>query len=74
MAFRVLTEEQQRQWAIDGYLVIRNVLGSKVLSQKVDLKGNFTNVDINVLNTGIYLYSLVIDGSTIVTKKFTVRK
>jgi Secretion system C-terminal sorting domain len=55
-------------------LVIRNFLGSEVLSQKIDLKGNFENIDISDLNNGIYLYSLVVGGSPIVTKKFTVRK
>ena len=39
MAFRVLTEEQQRQWAIDGYLVLKNVLSrdeTKLFTREID--------------------------------------
>jgi len=39
MAFRVLTEEQQQQWAIDGYLVLKDVLSRdeiKLFSKEID--------------------------------------
>ncbi len=55
-------------------IVIRNVLGSKVLSQPMGIEAELLPIDIQKLNNGIYLYSIVIDGNPVLTKKFTVRK
>ncbi len=60
--------------AESGRVIIRNVLGSSVMSKDIDLKSNMTELDLTDLPNGIYLYTLEIEGSAAVTKKFTVRK
>lgn len=57
-----------------GKVIIRNMLGSRVLSREVALEGNFVQLDLNDIPNGVYLYTLEVDGLPVVTKKFSVRK
>ena len=55
-------------------LVIRNVLGSEVARKNMDPSQNMVSMNISELKSGIYLYSIVVDGLPVITKKLTVRK
>ena len=55
-------------------VVIRNILGSELKSQKVSTNGNLAEIDISDLGRGVYFYSVVLDGKVYQTKKFAVVK
>jgi hypothetical protein len=51
-----------------------NILGSEI--RKVDLQGRqgSVSIDLDNMSEGMYLYSLVVNGKTVSTKKFIVKK
>ena len=57
-----------------GRLIIRNILGSELIVQNIDLKNNIAHIDVSRLNKGVYFYSVELDGKNVHTKKFAVSK
>lgn len=55
-------------------VVLRNILGSELKRQKVNIRRNLTEIDISELGRGVYFYSVVLDGKVFQTKKFAVTK
>lgn len=51
-----------------------NILGSEI--RKIDLQGRqgSVSIDLDNMSEGMYLYSLVVNGKTVSTKKFIVKK
>lgn len=56
----------------DAYIVIQDLIGSVKNRIQLDANRNDVNVNITSLSRGIYVYSLIIDGRTISTRKLNV--
>ena len=56
-----------------GKLVLYNLLGSKVRELPLHQQGS-TTIDLSNIPAGVYMYSLVIDGQNIQTKKLLVTR
>lgn len=54
-------------------VVITNILGSRVMEVKLDSRSGKARIPVSELVNGIYFYSLVVDGSWIVTRKIAVK-
>jgi len=52
---------------------IVNLLGSVVKEQLIDTQNSSVQIDINDINSGIYFYSLFVNGEVFSTKKLIVR-
>jgi hypothetical protein len=57
----------------DGMLIVRNILGSTMLSQPLTAGNGKYTVNTGNLSDGIYFYSLMIDGKISQTKKLIVK-
>lgn len=49
-----------------------NLVGSKVLSQTLDATKNYTEVDLSALRSGVYLYTLRVNGNLEISKKLVI--
>jgi hypothetical protein len=58
----------------NGQIVVRNILGSELINQKINLSSNLESIDVSKLGRGVYFYSVLLDGKTVQTKKFAVTK
>ncbi len=58
----------------NGRIIIRNALGSELISKSFDLKSNITSIDVTNLERGVYFYTIQLDGQKFQTKKFAVSK
>ena len=54
-------------------LVVKNMLGTTLLTKKLDANGNKVKVDVSEYNAGIYFYSIEADGRPLITKKLLVK-
>ena len=57
----------------DVKLVVKNMLGTTLLTKKLDANGNKVKVDVSEYNAGIYFYSIEADGRPLITKKLLVK-
>lgn len=55
-------------------IIIRNLLGSQIITRNINPTSNFTSVDVSQLDKGIYFYTLEANGEKIHTRKFAVSK
>lgn len=55
-------------------LVVRDLTGRVVLEELVDVNDNRVRVNVSDLSNGIFLYSLVLDGQPVVTRKLIVAR
>ncbi len=56
----------------EANLIVRNLTGAIVKNIKLTEEKGEVSLNVNDLNNGIYMYSLVLDGKAILTKKLTV--
>ncbi len=54
-------------------IVITNLIGSKICAIPVNSGGGKTTIDVSMLVSGIYFYSLQVDNKIIATKKLVVK-
>ncbi len=57
----------------DAKVIVKNLLGEVVKSQVLEGSKGKLQLNISDLNTGVYFYSLVLDGSIFSTKKLVVK-
>ena len=57
----------------DGTIVIRDVLGSAKKTVRLDAASGKVSINTSDLSSGIYFYSLEVNGKTAQTKKLVVR-
>jgi hypothetical protein len=60
--------------SVEAKITIRNVLGNVVAERLLDVHQQTVSININHLVTGIYFYTLSLDGKNIVTKKLIVKR
>ncbi len=61
------------QEVLSANVKVVNILGSIVKEQNVDIRNNNMRMDITDINSGIYFYSLFVNGEVYSTKKLIVR-
>ncbi len=61
------------QEVLSANVKVVNILGSIVKEQNVDIRNNNMRMDISDINSGIYFYSLFVNGEIYSTKKLIVR-
>ncbi|WP_448529088.1 T9SS type A sorting domain-containing protein [Raineya sp.] len=57
---------------IEARVVLYDVLGNEVASYRLSAENNRLTISTSELKTGMYLYSLVLDGKNVATKKLLV--
>lgn len=50
-----------------------NIVGSKVLSAELDSRRSHTEIDLTNLNSGVYFYTLKVNGELAVSKKLVIK-
>jgi hypothetical protein len=55
-------------------IAIFNVLGLVVKEVELDREDHSTKISLKELNSGLYMYQLLVDGKPVATKKLMVRK
>jgi len=66
--YRLLEENTQAS------IIIRNVIGSEMGTLKLNESETTLNLQLDNFSSGIYFYTLRIDGKEMVTKKFMVNR
>jgi hypothetical protein len=54
-------------------LVLRNLLGSEVKTAVITDKQGKLTLDVTDVQAGVYFYSLIVDNTTLVTRKLVIR-
>lgn len=57
-----------------AFLIVRDLTGRVVLEQPVDVNDNRIRLNVADLSNGIFLYSLLLDGQPVVTRKLIVSR
>ncbi|CAM4109812.1 T9SS type A sorting domain-containing protein [Aquirufa beregesia] len=55
-------------------IVVYNILGQEIKELILDKDQRYARISLRDINSGMYMYQLMIDGRSIVTKKLIVRK
>lgn len=58
----------------DASIVIHNLLGNKVAETPLEKGSSNVRIPTDLLNNGIYFYSLYVNGKRVATKKMLVKK
>lgn len=58
----------------DAYMIISDLTGRQIKSFKISAQANYVNIDLSDFESGMYMYSLQINGEIINTKKMTLVK
>ncbi|MFO7977279.1 MAG: T9SS type A sorting domain-containing protein [Bacteroidales bacterium] len=57
-----------------AFLIVRDLTGTVVLEEPVDVNDTRARLNVSDLSNGIFLYSLVLDGQPVVTRKLIVSR
>lgn len=60
--------------AKDASIKIYNILGTEIRRIELNSRQGSIQIDTDIMTEGMYLYSLVVNGKTISTRKFIVKK
>ena len=68
----VVSFNYQLQHNVDARIVMYDVLGNEIANYRLQSEYNKLVIQTSSLRTGVYLYSLILDGKNVATKKLVV--
>lgn len=68
----VVTFAYQMHQNVEARIVMYDVLGNEIANYRLQSEYNKLVIQTSALRTGVYLYSLILDGKNVATKKLVV--
>ncbi len=71
-ANEMVTFSYQMHQNVEARIVMYDVLGNEIANYRLQSEYNKLVIQTSTLRTGVYLYSLILDGKNVATKKLVV--